>query len=91
MVVTYLLHFEGDGEGRRIRAVFEDLGAFVEYLSTRGESGRVPEDFDTGDRIQVPEIREAVLARILDGRTPQQLQSEMVEKLNAAGIRVRFP
>jgi hypothetical protein len=93
LVVFHLLHFDGDGQARRLRACIQQVAELdfgPRHRPRRGDH-RLPDGWSDDDVGSYPQIREKVTALLLAGRPPQALQTELLKRFADFGVKVSFP
>jgi SLA1 homology domain 1, SHD1 len=89
LVVFHLLHFDGDGEARRLRACIQQV-AELRFGPRRFER-RPPDGWSDEDIASRDNIREKVTSLLLAGRAPAALQAEMLKRFGDFGVKLGFP
>ncbi len=92
MVLTFfLLHFDGDGQGRRLRAYFETLGDTVEFLQSRGANGRLPDGVVYDESLTLETLRSALDPMLPAPSEADALQRQITESFAQSGLKLEFP
>lgn len=86
LATFYFLQFEGDGQARRMRVFLNSVDDVVEYWRSQGNAGRLPD----GAGRSFDDIRSRLMEQFLNGESAEEIQSAMVKRYQALGLRVAF-
>lgn len=78
MLTTYLLRMDGDGNATHLRLAMEEVCDARLYLLTRSERGRWPVDLSKTHEFDFNAVPKRVNELVLNGRTWEQIETEML-------------
>lgn len=89
LLVTYYLHYDGRGEGRRLRVYLERLEEAAKYFKRGPGAGRLPLSVASINNPTPDDVKAALAFFLLDDRSYEELEASVVEAYGKVGINLR--
>ncbi|MGJ8643270.1 MAG: hypothetical protein ACSHX9_07670 [Luteolibacter sp.] len=89
LITHYFFHLEGDGQGRAIRALYEDVGDLHEFMMHRVPLVSRVTKPNSGEELN--DIVDELMKDFFRNRNPKEIQDDMVARYAKLGIHLPFP